>query len=119
VILRGGYNVYPREVEDVIAGHPDVRLVAVVGGPDEFYGEEVHAFVVLSEAASASAADIVAWSRARLARYKYPRHVHIRQELPMSSSAKVCKQELVRELSFMPSSSFGGFDVDLTPEQAR
>lgn len=99
MILRGGYNVYPREVEDVLSGHPDVSLVAVVGGPDDLYGEEVHAFVVLTASGRASESDIIAWSRDRLARYKYPRHVHIRESLPLSSSGKVLKQRLAAELA--------------------
>jgi long-chain acyl-CoA synthetase len=100
MILRGGYNVYPQEVEEVMAGHPDIALVAVVGGPDPYYGEEVHAFVVLrGKSESSSGAEIVEWAKARLARYKYPRHVHIRDSLPLGPSGKIMKKELAEGLA--------------------
>jgi long-chain acyl-CoA synthetase len=100
MILRGGYNVYPREVEEVLAAHAGIAQAAVVGAPDPYYGEEVHAFVVLHGGADVpSEAEIIEWSRARLARYKYPRHVHFRDSLPLGPSGKVSKRELAHELA--------------------
>ncbi|HEV3402048.1 MAG TPA: AMP-binding protein, partial [Acidimicrobiales bacterium] len=94
VILRGGFNVYPREVEDVLCGHPDVVEAAVVGMPDERYGEEVVAFVVLGAGASTTAADLEAHCRQRLATYKYPRRVEMVDSLPHGPTGKVLKREL-------------------------
>lgn len=100
MILRGGYNVYPQEVEEVLAGHPDIALVAVVGGPDPYYGEEVHAFVVLRGGpGSSSEAEMIEWAKARLARYKYPRHVHVKDSLPLGPSGKVMKRRLAEGLA--------------------
>ena len=94
MILRGGFNVYPREVEEVLMMHPAVALSAVVGVPDERLGEEVKAYVVLRPGASVAADELVAWSRDQMAAYKYPRHVEIRDALPTSATGKVLKREL-------------------------
>jgi long-chain acyl-CoA synthetase len=94
MILRGGFNVYPREVEEVLMTHPAVSLAAVVGVPDERLGEEVTAYVVLRPGASATGDELVAWSRDQMAAFKYPRRVEIRNQLPMSATGKVLKREL-------------------------
>ena len=73
MIIRGGYNVYPREVEEVLYGHPAVDEVAVVGIPDERLGEEVKAFVASSPAPRPPPEEIIAFAKARVAAYKYPR----------------------------------------------
>jgi long-chain acyl-CoA synthetase len=96
MIIRGGYNVYPREVEDVLYGHPDVDEVAVVGIPDERLGEEVKAFVSLKPGAEVTAEEIVAFAKARVAAYKYPRQVEIIRALPKSPTGKILKKELAR-----------------------
>ena len=96
MILRGGFNVYPREVEDVLYGHPGVAEAAVVGVPDERYGEEVVAFVVLEPGASATAGELRSWCRQRLASYKYPRRVEVVDRLPHGPTGKVLKRELRR-----------------------
>lgn len=96
MIVRGGYNVYPREVEDALMQHPAVTNVAVIGVPDAFYGEEVCAVVVRASAAQGvSAEEIVTWSKGRLAKYKYPRRVEFVDKLPLGPSGKVLKRELV------------------------
>ena len=95
MIIRGGYNVYPREVEDVLYGHPAVDEVAVVGIPDERLGEEVKAFVSLKPGAEATAEEIIDFAKARVAAYKYPRRVEIITALPKSPTGKILKQQLV------------------------
>jgi len=95
MIIRGGYNVYPREVEDVLYGHPAVDEVAVVGIPDERLGEEVKAFVSLKPGAEATAEEIIDFAKARVAAYKYPRRVEIITALPKSPTGKILKHQLV------------------------
>jgi long-chain acyl-CoA synthetase len=95
MILRGGYNVYPREVEEVLMRHPAVKQVAVIGVPHETHGEEVVAVIVRSENGAAVTDEaIIAWSQEHLARYKYPRHVHFIDAMPLGPSGKVLKREL-------------------------
>ncbi|MFG2517992.1 long-chain fatty acid--CoA ligase [Streptomyces sp. NPDC048527] len=96
VIIRGGYNVYPREVEEVLMRHPGVAQVAVIGLPDPVHGEEVCAVIIRKQdAGSAAGADeITAWSKEHLGRHKYPRRVEFADELPLGPSMKVLKREL-------------------------
>ena len=94
MIVRGGFNVYPREVEEVLMTHPAVSLVAVIGVPHERLGEEVKAFVVLDEGATVTEGELVAWSKEQMADYKYPRHVEFLSELPMNATGKILKREL-------------------------
>jgi long-chain acyl-CoA synthetase len=99
LILRGGFNVYPREVEEVLAGHPGVAQVAVLGFAHDVLGEEIAAVVVRSpEGADLDAATLIAWSQERLGRYKYPRRVEFADALPLGPSGKVLKRELVKGL---------------------
>ncbi len=94
MILRGGFNIYPREVEEVLMTHPDVSLAAVVGVPNESHGEDVKAYVILREGASLSEDELVAWSKEQMAGYKYPRLVEFRDALPMTATGKILKREL-------------------------
>lgn len=94
VIITGGENVYPKEVENVVAAHPAVREVAVFGIPHELYGESVCAAVAFFPGKSASEAELMAFCGERLAGYKRPRKVDIHQALPRNSSDKVQKTEL-------------------------
>ncbi|KAA5828409.1 long-chain fatty acid--CoA ligase [Saccharopolyspora hirsuta] len=96
LIVRGGFNVYPREVEEVLMSHEAVSLAAVVGVPHESRGEEVKAFVIREESARITEAELVAWSKERLASYKYPRVVEFVDALPMTATGKVLKRELPR-----------------------
>jgi long-chain acyl-CoA synthetase len=93
-INAGGYKIWPREVEDVLYEHPAVREAAVVGVPDEYRGETVKAFVSLKAGAGATPAEIIAFTRERLAAYKYPRQVAILDEIPKTVSGKVLRREL-------------------------
>jgi long-chain acyl-CoA synthetase len=101
VVIRGGFNVYPREVEEVLARHPAVAQVAVIGLPDPVLGEEVCAVVVLdkdADGASPTEAELINWSQQHLGKHKYPRHVRFVDSLPLGPSHKVLKRELRREL---------------------
>jgi long-chain acyl-CoA synthetase len=98
MVLRGGYNVYPREVEEVLMRHPAVAQVAVIGVPHARYGEEVCAVVRTAPGTTAEpslGAEISAWSRDRMAAYKYPRRVEFVDAFPVGPSGKVLKRELV------------------------
>ena len=95
MIIRGGYNVYPREVEEVLMTHPAVSLAAVVGVPHDSHGEEVKAFVILAEGQSITEDELVAWGKDQMAAYKYPRMVAIVDSLPMTATGKILKRELV------------------------
>jgi len=94
MIIRGGLNVYPREVEEVMIKHEAVSLVAVTGIPDPKMGEEIKAYVVLADSASATPSELIAYTKANLAAYKYPRQVEIIDALPMSATGKILKKEL-------------------------
>ena len=94
MILSAGFNVYPREVEEVMMTHPAVSLAAVIGVPHESHGEEVKAFVILKEGAEVSDEEIVDWCKENMAAYKYPRFVEIRENLPMTATGKILKREL-------------------------
>ena len=94
MILRGGFNVYPREIEEVLMTHPAVSMAAVIGVPDERLGEEVKAFVVLRPNMTVSTDELIAWSREQMASFKYPRAIEIREALPIGPTGKVLKREL-------------------------
>jgi long-chain acyl-CoA synthetase len=94
MIVRGGFNVYPREIEEVLMTHPAVSLAAVLGVPDDRLGEEVKAFVVLAAGATVTADELVAWSKQQMADYKYPRQIAFLDELPMNATGKILKREL-------------------------
>ncbi|MBM9465438.1 AMP-binding protein, partial [Aeromicrobium sp. YIM 150415] len=94
MIIRGGYNVYPRELEEVLMTHPAVSLVAVIGVPHESHGEEVKAVVVREPGVEVTEDELVAWGKEQFAAYKYPRIVEFRDELPMTSTGKILKREL-------------------------
>ncbi|HET6865541.1 MAG TPA: long-chain fatty acid--CoA ligase [Solirubrobacteraceae bacterium] len=94
MIIRGGYNVYPREIEEVLYEHPGVLEAAVIGVPDSALGEEIGASVVLRPGVEVSADDIRDFVKDRVAAYKYPRHVWFADELPKSATGKVLKRDI-------------------------
>jgi long-chain acyl-CoA synthetase len=102
MIIRGGYNVYPREVEEVLYEHPAVLEAAVVGVPDDTLGEDVAAIVVARPGANLDPDDLKGWTKERVAAYKYPRRIVVVDELPKSPTGKVLKR-----------------DIDLTPLSER
>jgi long-chain acyl-CoA synthetase len=94
MIIRGGYNVYPREVEELLYEHPAIREAAVVGVPHDEWGEEVGAAVVLEPGEEVAPEEISAWVRERIAAYKYPRVVWFLEELPKGATGKILKREI-------------------------
>ncbi|MEV5572971.1 long-chain fatty acid--CoA ligase [Spirillospora sp. NPDC052269] len=94
MIIRGGYNVYPRELEEVLMSHPDVSLVAVVGVPHDSHGEEIKAYVIRVPGSSLTEDELIAWGKEQFANYKYPRLIEFREELPMTATGKILKREL-------------------------
>ena len=94
LVIRGGYNVYPREIEEVLHEHPAVAEVAVIGIPHDELGEEIGAAVALKPGASADPAELRAFARERVAAYKYPRHVWLVGELPKGPTGKILRREV-------------------------
>jgi long-chain acyl-CoA synthetase len=94
MVIRGGLNVYPREVEEVMMQHEAISLVAVIGVPDDKMGEEIKACVVLKSGAYVSESDLIAWTKEHIAAYKYPRMIEFLGALPMSATGKILKKEL-------------------------
>src|SRR4051794_34069576 len=94
MINASGYKVWPREVEDVLYGHPAVREAAVVGVPDEYRGETVKAYVSLKPGTQATAEELIAFCKERMAAYKYPRQVEMVGELPKTVTGKILRREL-------------------------
>jgi long-chain acyl-CoA synthetase len=94
LIIRGGFNVYPRDVEDALVQHPAVALAAVVGRPDERHGEEVVAFVSLHPGATVGAEDLIAWAREHIGGYKYPRELKIVDTIPLTPVGKIDRKAL-------------------------
>jgi long-chain acyl-CoA synthetase len=96
LIIRGGFNIYPREVEEVLYAHPAVAEAAVVGTPDALMGEEVRAFVALKPGGTVNASGLIAFCQERLAKYKCPRQVRFVDALPKSPIGKILRKELRR-----------------------
>jgi long-chain acyl-CoA synthetase len=94
LIIRGGYNVYPRDVEDVLVSYPGVAAAAVVGRPDPTYGEEIVAFVQLGPSATVTPEELAAFGRAHLSAVKYPREVRIVDAIPLTSVMKTDRKRL-------------------------
>jgi long-chain acyl-CoA synthetase len=94
LIIRGGYNVYPREVEEVLYAHPAVAEAAVIGVPDPKMGEEVHAIVAVKPGQSVTEAELIEFVKERAAAYKYPRAIEFRDSLPKGATGKILKKEL-------------------------
>ncbi|QNP75547.1 long-chain fatty acid--CoA ligase [Streptomyces roseirectus] len=94
MIIRGGFNVYPREIEELLMEHPAVSLVAVIGVPHPSHGEEIKAVVVRRAGVEVTGDELVEWAKERLAAYKYPRVVEFADALPMTSTGKILKREI-------------------------
>ena len=94
MIIRGGYNVYPREIEEVLMTHEAVSLAAVVGIPDESHGEEIKAFIILNDGATVTEDELRGWAKEQMANYKYPRVIEFAPTLPMTATGKILKREL-------------------------
>jgi long-chain acyl-CoA synthetase len=94
LIIRGGFNVYPRDVEDELVEHPAVRMAAVVGRPDVVHGEEIVAFVALAQDAELAPEELIAWAREHIGAYKYPREVHLVEAVPLTTVGKIDRKVL-------------------------
>jgi long-chain acyl-CoA synthetase len=94
LIIRGGFNVYPRDVEDALTEHPEVAMAGVVGGPSERHGEEVVAFVALTPGSTLAPEALVGWARQRIGGYKYPRQVHVVEAVPLTAVGKIDRKAL-------------------------
>lgn len=94
LIIRGGYNVYPREVEEAVYAHPAVAEAAVIGVPDARMGEEIHAIVAVKSGHSVTETELIEFVKERVAAYKYPRTVEFRASLPKNATGKILKREL-------------------------
>jgi acyl-CoA synthetase (AMP-forming)/AMP-acid ligase II len=94
MIITGGFNVYPAEVENSLMSHPEIAQIAIVGAPDERLGEIAVAFVVPAKQTDPTEADLINWSRERIANFKVPRQVIFVENLPTNASGKVLKFEL-------------------------
>jgi len=100
MIIRGGENVYPREVEEFLYGHPQIQDVQVIGVPDEKYGEEVMAWVILKPGQTTTADELTDYCRGKIAHYKVPRYWRMADQFPMTVSGKVQKYKL-REMALL------------------
>ena len=109
MLIRGGENIYPREVEEYLFQHPAVQLVQVFGVPDERYGEEVCAWVVPKPGASLCADELREFAAARMAHFKVPRYVRIKDELPMTVTGKaqkfIMRKAMMEELGLSEAST--------------
>jgi long-chain acyl-CoA synthetase len=94
MIIRGGENIYPREIDEVLYKHPDVAAAATIGIPDRLYGEEVAAFIVLKDGTGATEAELIAHCQAQLADYKCPKSIRIVKDIPKGPTGKLLKREL-------------------------
>ncbi|MDZ4721589.1 MAG: long-chain fatty acid--CoA ligase [Roseiflexaceae bacterium] len=94
MIIRGGFNVYPREIEEVLYGHPAIAEVAIIGIPDVALGEEIKAVVALKSGQQANETELIDYCKERLAAYKYPRSIEFRDTLPKTATGKILKREL-------------------------
>jgi long-chain acyl-CoA synthetase len=94
MIIRGGFNVYPREIEEVLLTHPGVSMAAVIGVPHQSHGEEIKAYIIPDPEYPITPEEIIAWAKENMANYKYPRLVEFCKDLPMSATGKILKREL-------------------------
>jgi long-chain acyl-CoA synthetase len=97
MILRGGYNVYPRELEEVLMTHPAVSLAAVIGVPHPVLGEEVKAYIIRKPDVTITVEEMSVWCKEQMAAYKYPRLIEFRDSLPMTATGKILKRQLREE----------------------
>ena len=109
MIIRGGENIYPKEIEDFIMGMPEVRDCQVVGVPNERYGEVPGAFIILHEGQVLTEDDVIDHCHAKMARYKCPKHFFFVKEFPLTTSGKIQKfrlREMAKEMLDINSTAF-------------
>jgi len=118
MIIAGGFNIYPREVEEVLFEHPKVKEAVVIGVPDEYRGETVKAFIVAEEGAALTSKEIMAFCRERLAAYKVPTEIEFRDSLPKSSVGKYLRRELRNLSAGAPAASVDKKSPEEQPQPA-
>src|SRR4030095_4158107 len=96
MIIGGGENIYPREIDEVLYQHPSVAIAATIGIPDPLYGEEVAAFIVTREGTRVSEEDLISFCRDKLADFKCPKTIRIVKEIPKGPTGKLLKREIVQ-----------------------
>ncbi|HEU4390400.1 MAG TPA: hypothetical protein VFV34_21530, partial [Blastocatellia bacterium] len=94
MIIRGGENIYPREIDEVLYQHPKVKEAATIGVPDQLFGEEVKAFVVLRDGQVATERELLEFCRSKLADFKCPKSIELLDEIPKGPTGKLLKREL-------------------------
>jgi long-chain acyl-CoA synthetase len=99
MIIRGGENIYPREIDEVLYQHPAVAAAATIGVPDQLYGEEVAAFIVLKDGIQTTEAELIAHCQLELADYKCPKTIRIVKDIPKGPTGKLLKRELSRQFA--------------------
>ena len=97
MIIRGGENIYPKEIEEFLYTHPKVRDVQVIGVPDKRYGEEIMACIILKEGQTATPEEIKEFVAAHMARHKVPRYIEFVHEFPMNAAGKILKYKMREE----------------------
>jgi long-chain acyl-CoA synthetase len=97
MIVSGGYNVYPRDIDEVYFGHPKIQEACTIGVPDSKWGEHVKLFVVLKEGETASQEELIEFGNTRLAPYKLPTEIEFRRELPKTNMGKILRKQLRAE----------------------
>jgi long-chain acyl-CoA synthetase len=105
MIIAGGFNIYPREIEEVLYEHPDVQEVVAAGIPDPYRGETVKVYIVLKEGSQVTGQELNEFSRKHLASYKVPRIYEFREELPKTAIGKVLRRVLIDEEEKLPEKS--------------
>jgi long-chain acyl-CoA synthetase len=110
MIIRGGENIYPREIDEILYQHPAVAVAATIGIPDPLYGEEVAAFVVLKDGLKVSEEELISYCTIRLADYKCPKSVRIVKDIPKGPTGKLLKRELAQLYSNTAAGSPGFAD---------
>jgi len=98
MIIRGGENIYPREVDEVLYGHPQVKDAATIGVPDELYGEEVKSFIVLREGERTTEKQLIEFCNERLADFKCPKTIEFVKDIPKGPTGKLQKRELTQKI---------------------
>jgi long-chain acyl-CoA synthetase len=113
LIIRGGFNVYPRDVEDALVAHPDVEMAGVVGRPTQRHGEEVVAFVALRAGAELTPEELITWAREHIGGYRYPRELHLVKSVPLTPVGKIDRKELRTLLPTVMDNSSGERETDV------
>ena len=117
MIIRGGENIYPKEIEEFLYTHPAVKDVQVIGVPDKKYGEEIMACVILKEPGSVTVEEMLSYVKGSMARHKVPRYIAFVDSFPMNAAGKVLKYKMRQEAAARLGLTGDGADTASAPEQ--